>query len=1121
MDEQQQNNQSVNATEVTLTGLTESLNTPEAECIRDGANRTPPPITAVGRGKPLPLSFAQQRLWFLAQMEGVSRAYHIPIRLRLTGALDKGALRKALDRLVARHEALRTTFSQADGQPVQRVADDRGFDMREHDLRQHSHGEGELSRLAAEEASAGFDLQAGPLIRGRLIQLGDYEHVLFIIMHHIIADGWSIGVLNRELGVLYNAYSQGQDDPLPELAIQYPDYAAWQRCWLTNEILQAQRDYWLQALAGVPAVLELPGDHRRPAQQDHRGAFVELELEENLTAGLKTLSRRHRTTLFMTLLAGWAVLLVRLSGQDDVVMGVPVANRSRAEIEPLIGCFVNTLALRLELSGGPTVGELLQRVKTRSLSAQQHQDIPFEQVVEIVKPVRSLAHSPLFQVMFAWQNSWEGTLELAGLEVKPLEAASHRVAKFDLTLCLQEKGEAIKGGLEYATALFEQSTIVRYLGYFRTLLQAMVADPLQAIDQLPVMPESERRQALEEWSRTEAEYPSEMCAHELFEDQVARTPEGVAVVYEDSQLSYAELNARANQLAHYLRELGVGPDELVAICTQRSLEMIIAILAVWKAGGAYVPLDPAYPAERLRHMLKDCAPIALLKQGPLDRLITQAGETLPVLDLRDAASLWRSHSHNNLTRTGIGLNPEHLAYVTYTSGSTGRPKGVTVVHRNIVRLCQWAKDIGLSRQEAVLQMAPLAFDVSTFEIWGGLASGARLVLYPGTVVDLASVEKLIEEEEISVGLLTAGLFHRMVEDRVGTLARLKMLFAGGDVIQVGDVRRVVEQNQGCRMINGYGPTECTTFSSWYEVKELGANAWTVPIGRPVVNWSCYVLDARRNPVPVGVVGELYIGGDGVARGYLRRPERTADRFVPHPFSKVGGERLYQSGDLVRWGKDGNLEFVGRADHQVKIRGRRIEPGEVEAALRENPEIQEAAVVAHENIAGEKRLVGYVVWREGAVTDVREVRSYLRQRLPDYMLPSALVALERLPLTPNGKLDRKMLPAPEGRQEEAPYLAPRTPMEEMLVRVWAEALRVERIGVHDNFFDLGGHSLIATSMISRVRSEIGIEMPLQSVFEAPTLEAFAERILVMHLLSGQTNKLPDTARHDDEYEEGII
>jgi acyl-coenzyme A synthetase/AMP-(fatty) acid ligase/acyl carrier protein len=438
-----------------------------------------------------------------------------------------------------------------------------------------------------------------------------------------------------------------------------------------------------------------------------------------------------------------------------------------------------------------------------------------------------------------------------------------------------------------------------------------------------------------------------------------------------------------------------------------------------------------------------------------------------------------------------------------------------------VRLCQWAKDIGLSRQEAVLQMAPLAFDVSTFEIWGGLASGARLVLYPGTVVDLASVEKLIEEEEISVGLLTAGLFHRMVEDRVGTLARLKMLFAGGDVIQVGDVRRVVEQNQGCRMINGYGPTECTTFSSWYEVKELGANAWTVPIGRPVVNWSCYVLDARRNPVPVGVVGELYIGGDGVARGYLRRPERTADRFVPHPFSKVGGERLYQSGDLVRWGKDGNLEFVGRADHQVKIRGRRIEPGEVEAALRENPEIQEAAVVAHENIAGEKRLVGYVVWREGAVTDVREVRSYLRQRLPDYMLPSALVALERLPLTPNGKLDRKMLPAPEGRQEEAPYLAPRTPMEEMLVRVWAEALRVERIGVHDNFFDLGGHSLIATSMISRVRSEIGIEMPLQSVFEAPTLEAFAERILVMHLLSGQTNKLPDTARHDDEYEEGII
>ena len=530
-----------------------------AKAVREGARSTLPPIMAARRDEPLPLSFAQQRLWFLAQMEGVSQAYHIPLGLRLTGELDGGALRGALARLVARHEALRTTFDHVDGQPVQRIAaEDSGFDLQEHDLRQHSDAEGELQRLAMEEANAAFDLQAGPLIRGRLIRLDDREHVLLITLHHIVSDGWSMGVLSRELGALYRAYSQGQADPLPGLALQYPDYAVWQRRWLAGEVLQAQSDYWRRTLAGAPAVLELPTDRRRPVQQDHAGAFVALELDDELTAGLKALSRRHGTTLFMTLLAGWAALLGRLSGQDDVVIGTPVANRSRAEVEPLIGFFVNSLALRLDLSGGPTVGELLQRVKARALEAQQHQDLPFEQVVEIVRPPRSLAHTPVFQVMFAWQNAGESDLELPGLRVAPVRVPCS-FAKFDLTLSLAEVGGRIAGGLEYATALFDRATIERHAGYLRRLLEAMVADDARAVDRLPLLGDAERHQLLVEWNATEADYPRDKCVHELFEAQAARTPDAIAVVHEDAQLTYAELNAKANRLAHHLHDAGGGP----------------------------------------------------------------------------------------------------------------------------------------------------------------------------------------------------------------------------------------------------------------------------------------------------------------------------------------------------------------------------------------------------------------------------------------------------------------------------------------------------------------------------------------------------------------------------------
>ena len=628
------------------------------------------------------MSFAQQRLWFLAQMGGVSEAYHIPMGLRLKGDLDRVCLRRALDRIVVRHEALRTTFVFIDEEPVQQIAsaENSRFLLLEHDLREQGDAQAELDRVVKLEAEASFDLNAGPLIRGRLIGLAEDEHVLLITMHHIVSDEWSIGVFFKELSTLYGAFLRGESDPLPELEIQYADYAVWQRQWIEGEILQQQAEYWKAALKGAPVLLELPADHSRPAQQDFTGAFAELVLDEELTAGLKGLSKKHGTTLYMTLLAGWAALLARLSGQQEVMVGTPVANRGRAEIEGLIGFFVNTLVLRLDLSGSLRVRELLKQTREQVLDAQQHQDIPFEQVVELARPVRSLAHSPLFQVMFAWQNGIDDTLKLPGLELQAFQAAPHQVAKFDLTLLLQEEGNTIAGGIEYATSLFEQATVERYLGYLRNLLRAMVADDAQAIDRLSIMGEAERHRVLYEWNDTKAEYPVDKCVHELFEEQARKSPNATAVVFEGVSLSYGELNVRANQLAHHLRGLGVKPDSRVAICVERGLEMMVALLGVLKAGGAYVPLDPAYPTERLRFMLQDCCPVALLTQSQLQSLFAGMGDTLPVVDLNAAAAPWQNLPESNPDPDAIGLTSEHLAYVIYTSGSTGTPKGVMIQH---------------------------------------------------------------------------------------------------------------------------------------------------------------------------------------------------------------------------------------------------------------------------------------------------------------------------------------------------------------------------------------------------------------------------------------------------------
>ena len=680
-----------------------------ARLLHGSAHAELPPIVLADRSKPLPLSFAQQRLWFLTQMEGVSEIYHIPFGIRLKGTLDRVALGRALDRIIVRHEALRTTFAFLEERPVQQIAaaQDSGFCLIEHDLRQHADAEAELERLTALEANTSFSLQTGPLIRGRLIQLTEDQHTLLLTMHHIVSDGWSMGVLINELSALYGAFLGGEEDPLPELNLQYADYAVWQREWIEGGILQQQAAYWKTALAEAPALLELPTDHLRPAEQNFAGAASELVLDERLTADLKALSKKHGTTLFMTLLAGWATLLSRLSGQQDVVIGTPTANRGHAEIENLIGFFVNTLAVRLDLSASPTVAELLAQVKKQTVAAQQHQDIPFEQVVELAQPVRSLAHSPLFQVMFAWQNAAQSVLDFPGLELLPLKSSPYRAAKFDLTLSLQETGNVISGGIEYATSLFEPATIERYLGYFRALLQAMVADDTRKADHLPMLSAAERQQVLYEWNDTHTQYASDRCVHELFALQVEKTPQAIAVVFEQEELSYAELNRRANQLAHYLRQLGVRPDSRVAICVERSLEMVVALLAVLKAGGAYVPLDPAYPVDRLRFMIQDSEPVVLLTQQHLKEVFSEWEETLPIVDLGEQPAPWEQQPESNPAPASLGLKPTHLAYVIYTSGSTGTPKGVMVEHRSLVNLLTWAqRAYDPDLYDATLQQVP-------------------------------------------------------------------------------------------------------------------------------------------------------------------------------------------------------------------------------------------------------------------------------------------------------------------------------------------------------------------------------------------------------------------------------
>ncbi|CFP19352.1 non-ribosomal peptide synthetase [Burkholderia pseudomallei] len=1050
-----------------------------------------PPIPLAPRDGRIALSLAQQRLWFLTQLEGVSEAYHMSGAVRLDGPLNREVLQRALNRIVMRHEALRTCFVREEGEPIQVIQPHADLTVSYHDLREAEQSEQRAKDLSQAHASAPFDLSRDLPVRVLLLQLEDEAHVVQVVMHHIASDGWSVGVFLQELSALYGSFIAEQGDPLAPLPLQYADYAAWQRRWLASGQLEKQGAFWQTNLSGAPTLLELPTDRPRPPKQSHAGASVEVKLGAALSERVKRLSQRHGVTPYMTLLSSWAAVLSRLSGQEEVVIGSPVAGRNRTEVETLIGFFVNTLALRLDLSSEPTVGELLKRTKAQVLSAQAHQDLPFDQVVERVKPPRSTAHPPLFQVMFDWHNTPARALTMPGLTVS-VASTETTTSQYDLVLSMQERNGDIVGHLNYATALFDEQTARRYARYWRRLLEGMTAGSANvSVARLPLLDEAEREQVVHEWNATERAYPIRQCIHQLFEAQAARTPNAIAIAIGDERVTYAALNASANRLARHLRALGVVADTRVAVCIERGAPMVIALLAIWKAGGAYVPLDPAYPRERIAYMLRDSAPIAVLtSRASRDLVASHLPDRAPLVVIDAAACPWDALSGDDLDPNDIELNATHLCYVIYTSGSTGQPKGVMIEHRNLVNYTLDAiRWFGLGPGETVLQQNSLNFDLSLEEIVPALSSGATLA--PAVELFGAGGSARGHSARPTMIHLTAahwqqlvGEWHRAGARPAAALEGVRLVNVTGDALSPHKLEQWdAIRPAHTRLINTYGPTEITISCSAAYVRHAPGMS-RVSIGRPFANSRMYLLDARGEPVPVGVTGELYIGGDGVARGYLNRPELSAERFVDDPFRP--GSRMYKTGDLACRRGDGEIEFVGRNDFQVKVRGFRVELSEVETRLAAVDGVQEIAVLAREDAPGEKRLVAYYT----GAAEMAALRECAARDLPAYMMPAAYVCLPALPLTPNGKLDRNALPPPaHDADSNRGYEAPQGDIEETLARIWEQLLERERVGRHDNFFDLGGHSLLTVSLIERMR-QADLHADVAALFTTSTLAELA-------------------------------
>ena len=1062
------------------------------------------------------LSFAQQRLWFLDQLEPDKSVYNISKAVRISGSLNVEALQKTLDALVARHEVLRTTFANMNGSPRQVVAQSRSVELMITDLieRPEAEREEETQRLLKEEAGRPFDLSQDLMLRATLLRLGPEEHILLIVMHHIASDGWSMGILSRELSLFYEGFSKRETPLLPELPIQYVDFAYWQQGWLQGGVLEQQLSYWKEQLGGGSSLLELPTDRPRPAIQTYRGARQHLVLSKTLSESLNSLSRREGVTLFMTLLSAFVTLLYRYSGQEDIVVGSPIAGRTRVEIEDLIGFFVNTLVLRTDLSGNPSFRELLGRVRETALAANAHQDLPFEKLVEELQPERDLSMSPLFQVMFTLQNAPGEVLELPGLTLSPLEM-DNETAKFDLTLSMIEGEGGLRGSIEYNTDLFEEATIERMLGHYETLLEGIVADPEQQLSHLPLLTEGERHQLLVEWNDTRRDYPKDKPIHQLFEAQVERTPEAVAVVFDDQELTYRELNDRANRLAHHLRRLGVGSETLVGIYVERSLEMVVGLLGILKAGGAYLPLDPSYPQERLAFMLEDTKALVLLTQQRLVETLPQHRAQVVCLD-----SDWEVVAQEKQENPAGNVDTDNLAYVIYTSGSTGIPKGVMISHRAIANHMVWMQaDYPLTEADRVVQKTPFSFDASVWEFFAPLLAGARLIMArPGGHQEGAYLVELIAGQKVTVLQLVPSMLRMLLEEKeIESCNCLRRVFCGGETLPV-ELQEQFFIRLDADLYNLYGPTEaCIDATGWTSKRK--SNQQIIPIGCPIANTQVYILDSYLQPVPVGITGELHIGGDGLSRGYLNRPELTAEKFIPNPFSDRPGACLYKTGDLGRYLSDGNIEFLGRIDHQVKIRGFRVELGEIEVVLGGHLTVREVAVLRREDEPGEVRLVAYVVPNREREPTISELRRFLQEKLPDYMIPSNFVILEALPLTPSGKVDRFSLPVPDTARPEIEdaFVAPRSPIEEILAGIWAQLLGFERVGIHDNFFELGGHSLLATQVISRLRDAFQIELPLRSLFDSPSIEELSRVIVAeQEAKSPQKQTISRRERPDELY-----
>ncbi|MEG4242346.1 amino acid adenylation domain-containing protein [Microcoleus sp. MON2_D6] len=1052
-----------------------------------------------------PLSFAQQRLWFFEQLNPGNFTYHILAAVRLTGTLDATSLDRSLNELVKRHEVLRTAFKTINGQPVQVIASNLELQILEIDLRSLPETERsrEVERLIAAEAKLAFDLSQAPLLRAKLLHLSDSNWVLLLSTHHIIFDAWSMGIFIQELATFYQAFCTGKPSPLPELSVQYADFASWQRQWLQGEVLETQLAYWKKQLGGNLPVLNLPTDRPRSAVQTFRGAVHKFTIPKAIAEEIAQLSQREKATLFMTLLAAFKTLLYRYTGQEDILVGSPIANRNRREIEELIGLFANTLVFRTNLSSNPTFKELLGRVREVALGAYNHQDLPFEKLVEIIHHERDLSHNPLFQVLFSLRNVRTPQIKLPGLTLSSLEI-ERKTARFDLALDLEEGLEGINATLEYSQDLFDASTARRIAGHFLTLLESIAANPEQRISHLPILTKPEQQQLLFEWNNTQSNFPQDKCIHELFEAQTERTPDAIAVVFENEHLTYRELNEKANNLASYLQKIGVKPEVLVGIYVDRSLEMMVGLLGILKAGGAYVPLDPAYPPERLGFMLEDAKISVLLTQKKLLETLPKNSASLVFLD----ADLEGISSGDEPL---VGLqNSSNLAYVIYTSGSTGKPKGVQISHASAVNfLSSMRQQLAIADRDVWLAVTSLSFDIAALELFLPITTGSRVVVASREVA--SNGEKLLEtltNSGASIMQATPASWKMLLAAGWQGNNQLKIL-CGGEALP----RHLANQLllRGASVWNLYGPTETTIWSTLYQVDRKDES---VSIGRPIANTQIFILDRYLMPVPVGVFGELHIGGAGLSRGYLNRPELTAEKFIPNPFAEdpthasfilnsssfILSERLYKTGDLARYLPDGNIEFMGRSDNQVKVRGFRIELGEIEAVLSQYPAVREAIALVREDNPGDQRLVAYIVANSALKTQdselINDLRSYLKQKLPQYMMPSAFVLLEAMPLTPNGKIDRRSLRAPDTNtaELESNFTEPRTPDEQLIAEIWAEVLGLERVGIHDNFFELGGHSLLATQAISRLREAFQIEVPLRSLFESPTVATVTESLL---------------------------